>query len=75
MSWWSRSSAIGLREVLAAFADEPGRADHWYEHGIQEHLQSGAKYHVVPVPSTAWVEIDDAVDLDLARALPEDPGP
>lgn len=70
LAWWSRSSALELRDVLAGFVAEPGRVDHWYEHGIQCHLDAGGRYAAVPVPSDHWVEIDDEADLEAARRLP-----
>lgn len=69
LSWWDRSTAGELADILASFTPDPDRADHWYEHGIQCHLEAGAHYAAVPVPTTHWVEIDDERDLAAARTL------
>lgn len=69
LAWFDHAAARGLRAELAAFLDQPARADHWYEHGIAEHLAAGAPYRAVPVPSSDWVEIDDEADLAAARRL------
>lgn len=70
MAHWTRPAAEELSEHLRSFASEPGRADCWYEHAIDEHLRAGGEYAAVPVPSSEWVEIDDGQDLAVARALP-----
>jgi choline kinase len=67
ISWWSASAAAELRSHLAAFLDRDDAVGHWYEHGIDDHLEAGATYAAVPVPSMDWVEIDDPADL--ARAV------
>ena len=70
LAWWERAAAEELRAVLAAFEDQPDRVDNWYEHGIQQHLDAGARYAAADVPSSDWVEIDDERDLEAARRLP-----
>lgn len=74
LAWFSPTSALELRAVLETFVSEPKRADHWYEHGIQCHLETGGAYACVAVPSSEWVEIDDGADLEAARALHADGG-
>lgn len=70
LAWWGPTRAAELRHVLASFDGEPRRVDCWYEHGIQAHLETGAAYGSVRVPSSSWVEIDDEDDLRSARRLP-----
>jgi choline kinase len=72
LAWWSAPAAEALATILEGFALDEACADHWYEHAIDAHLVAGADYRVVPTPSSAWVEIDDPADLDLARALAVD---
>lgn len=69
LSWWSATSAAELLAVLQRFAGDDAKVDHWYEHGIDEHLDAGGRYAAVPVPSSAWVEIDDPRDLERAATL------
>lgn len=69
ISWWSAAAASELAGHLATYVDRDGAANNWYEHGIDDHLRSGASYAAVPVPSVDWVEIDDPTDLALAVAL------
>ena len=66
---WSTEAAAGLRTILESFVDRAARADHWYEHAVDEHLRAGADYELVRAPSTEWVEIDDDDDLAAARGL------
>lgn len=70
LSWWGRPAALELADILASFTHDPDRADHWYEHAIQCHLDAGARYAAVSVPTSEWVEIDDEADLTAARELP-----
>lgn len=72
LAWWSAPAAEALASILEGFALDDACADHWYEHAIDVHLVRGADYRAVPTPSSAWVEIDDPADLDLARALAVD---
>lgn len=69
ISWWSAAAAAELAAHLAAYVDRPDAVNNWYEHGIDDHLQGGAPYAAVAVPSMAWVEIDDPADLALAVTL------
>lgn len=69
MSWWTESAALALRGHLEQYIERPGAENNWYEHAIDDHLQAGGRYAVVPVPSTAWVEIDEPADLEVATAL------
>lgn len=69
LAWWQRSAADAVLAHLEAFIDQPERADHWYEHGIQVHLDQGGEYGAAPVASPDWVEIDDPIDLAAARQL------
>jgi choline kinase len=69
ISWWSAAAADELAGYLRAYLDRPDAADHWYEHGIDDHLHDGGAYAAVPVPSVDWVEIDDPTDLAAAVEL------
>lgn len=69
VSRWRRPAAEELLAILWGFEGQPERVDNWYEHGIQEHLLAGARYSMVPVPDSEWVEIDDERDLELARRI------
>jgi choline kinase len=69
LGWWTAPAASELAKVLAGFEGDATRVDHWYEHGIQAHIEAGGAYGAVPVPSSRWVEIDDEADLAEARAL------
>ena len=59
----------GLAGMLGLFVDDPARADAWYEHGIQAHIDAGASYIGAPVPDGRWVEIDDPADLAAAERI------
>lgn len=69
ISWWSPAAAAELAEHLRAYVDRPEAVNNWYEHGIDDHMAAGAAYAAVPVPSMAWVEIDDPTDLAKAVEL------
>ena len=66
---WRGAAIAGVLTHLRSFEPAPERADHWYEHAIDEHLLAGADYAVVTTPDPSWVEIDDAEDLAAARRL------
>ena len=60
-----------LRDVLETFVGDPGAANAWYEGAIGRSAAAGVRWHVWPMPSTGWVEIDDDDDLEAAHALVE----
>jgi choline kinase len=72
---WSSNAAEELRAILEGYIDQATRADHWYEHAVDEHLRAGGDYELVRAPSDAWVEIDDDDDLAAARGLGVDAPP
>ena len=58
-----------LRERLETFVDDPACVNEWYEGAVGRCAAEGVPWHIWPVPSTAWVEIDDHSDLALAEDL------
>ena len=60
-----------LREVLESFVGDDEAANAWYEGAVDRTAAAGIRWHVWPMPSTSWVEIDDDADLDSAHALVE----
>jgi choline kinase len=58
-----------LRAELEGFVGRPDALNQWYEGAIARTLAGGAAWHVWPMPSSRWVEIDDDADLDAAEAL------
>lgn len=69
LAWWSAPSAEVYVGYLRRYLDDPACSDNWYEHAIDDHLLAGGDYRSVAPPDSSWVEIDDAADLDVARAL------
>jgi choline kinase len=57
-----------FRAALEAFVDRPEHDNEWYEAAIGHTAVPGA-WHVWPVASGGWVEIDDDRDLRAAEAL------
>ncbi|HYF28347.1 MAG TPA: NTP transferase domain-containing protein [Baekduia sp.] len=58
-----------LRATLESFVDRPGAAGEWYEGAVARTAAAGTPWHVWPMPSSAWVEIDDDADLGAAQSL------
>ena len=58
-----------LRAALEAFVGRPECLNEWYEGAVGRTAAEGAAWHLWPMPSTGWVEIDDDADLDAAQAL------
>jgi len=58
-----------FRAVLESFVGHPERANEWYEGAVGRTAADGLAWHVWPMTSSEWVEIDDDDDLDVARAL------
>lgn len=58
-----------LREMLETFVDDPASVNEWYEGAVGRCAAAGVPWHIWPVPSTAWVEIDDHSDLAIAEDL------
>jgi choline kinase len=58
-----------FRAQLEAFVGHPERANEWYEGAVGRIAAEGFDWAVWPMPSSAWVEIDDDRDLEAARAL------
>jgi choline kinase len=60
-----------VRHELERFVGRDEAADEWYERAVGETAAAGVAWQIWPMPSTAWVEIDDDADLDAANALAE----
>ncbi|MCW3010363.1 MAG: putative sugar nucleotidyltransferase [Solirubrobacterales bacterium] len=58
-----------LQETLEGFVGREDCANEWYEGAVGRTAADGQPWHVWPVPSGGWVEIDDDADLDRAQAL------
>ena len=56
------------REVLESFVGRDEAANEWYEAAVGRTAATGM-WHVWPMPSTHWIEIDDDDDLESAYAL------
>lgn len=69
LTWLGRQAAGELRRHLASIEADPAGHDHWYEHGIQRHIDAGGAYAVIDVPDGGWVEVDTPGELDDAAAL------
>jgi choline kinase len=61
-----------MREALEAFVGRPDAVNEWYEGAVARTLADGVEWHLWPMPSSRWVEIDDDADLDAAEALAGD---
>ena len=55
--------------VLRRFGADPACHNNWYEHGIQAELEAGRAWTMIPVRTSAWVEIDTPDDLTSATSL------
>ena len=58
-----------LHEALRAFDGEKSKVDAWYEEAIQSISAASPFLAVRPTPSSQWVEVDDAADLQAAERL------
>jgi choline kinase len=60
-------------EPLAHALERTWRRDPslYYEDGFQEFIDAGGRIGAVPIGSAAWVEVDDAADLERARKVAE----
>jgi choline kinase/phosphoglycolate phosphatase-like HAD superfamily hydrolase len=58
-----------FQAALEAFTGRPECANEWYEGAVGRTAAAGVRWAVWPMPSGAWVEIDDDGDLAAAEAL------
>jgi choline kinase len=58
-----------MREVLESFVGRSERDNEWYEGAVGRTAAEGLPWRIWPMPSSAWVEIDDDADLRAAQAL------
>lgn len=58
-----------FRAVLESFVGDDASVNEWYEGAVGRTAALGAGWHVWPMPSGDWVEIDDDGDFDAAQAL------
>ena len=58
-----------LRSALEGFVGRAESSDEWYERAVGNTVAAGADWHVWPMLSTDWVEIDDDGDLDAANRI------
>jgi choline kinase len=58
-----------LRDELESFVGRAEHVDQWYEAAVGFTAAAGVAWHVWPMPSGGWVEIDDDGDLEAAEAL------
>lgn len=58
-----------VRAVLEGFVGRPAAANEWYEGAVGRTAAAGVEWRIWPMPSSAWVEIDDDADLDAAHAM------
>jgi len=66
----ARGGALrALREKLETFVDDEASVNEWYEGAVGRCAAAGVPWHIWPMPSTGWVEIDDDADLAAAHAL------
>ena len=56
-------------EVLEGFVDRPEAVNEWYEGAVGRTAADGVDWQIWPMPTGAWVEIDDDGDLGLAEGL------
>jgi choline kinase len=66
----ARGAALGsVRAVLESFVNRPAATNEWYEGAVARTAADGVEWRIWPMPSSAWVEIDDDADLDKAHAM------
>jgi choline kinase len=66
----ARDSALrSMRGALESFVGRPAAANEWYEGAVARAAADGVEWRIWPMPSSAWVEIDDDGDLDVAHAM------
>jgi choline kinase len=58
-----------FRERLESFVGRDDRRDEWYERAVGLTAETGTRWVVWPTRDSAWVEIDDAADLEAADDL------
>jgi choline kinase len=58
-----------FREVLSSFEGHEDRRNEWYEGAVGRTAAEGVDWHVWPLPTSDWVEIDDDADLRAAERL------
>jgi choline kinase len=58
-----------VRAVLEGFVGRSEAANEWYEGAVGRTAADGVAWQLWPMPSGAWVEIDDDDDLDTAHAM------
>lgn len=63
------SGRVLVHDALRTFTSQDARADAWYEAAYQEITAASPFLALSPTPSSAWVEIDDLADLELAERL------
>jgi choline kinase len=66
----ARGQALrSLRSALEGFVGRAESSDEWYERAVGDTVAAGAAWHIWPMLSTDWVEIDDDSDLDAANRI------
>jgi choline kinase len=66
----ARGAALGsVRAALESFVNRPAATNEWYEGAVARTAADGVEWRIWPMPSSAWVEIDDDADLDKAHAM------
>jgi hypothetical protein len=58
-----------MQATLEGFVGREECANEWYEGAVGRTAADGHAWHIWPMPSGGWVEIDDDADLDLAQSL------
>ena len=58
-----------VRSHLERFVGVPEAANEWYEGAVGRSATEGIAWHVWPMPTGGWVEIDDDADYETAEAL------
>lgn len=58
-----------FRDSLESFVGRADRRDEWYERAVGLTAETGTRWVVWPTRDSAWVEIDDAADLEAAGEL------
>jgi choline kinase len=66
----ARGDALrAFRASLESFVGRDECVNEWYEGAVGRTAADGAAWHLWPVPSGDWVEIDDDADLHAAEAM------
>lgn len=67
---FARGSVLSaFRDRLEQFVGRDECANEWYEGAVGRSAAEGTAWHIWPMPSSAWVEIDDDGDLERAEGL------